>query len=342
MSFKTVQPGDPAWLKDAFAHLGLAEIDGPGSNETILAMFEASGHPEVRDDATSWCAAFVNWIAEKNGMADTGELTAQSFLKWGSKATKARRGDVVVIKRGTKSWQGHVFFWLAEDGDYIWGIGGNQGKGGAVTVSRFPKAKLMGIRRPPAAADAPVPKPRPEFPDYPEELVLAIQTALWDKGYKQVGLRDGDYGTDTRTAIQAFETDNHLAETGVPTGEILAAILASEPRVLAPERTGASPAEVREQVPEAKASWFAKVGSFWGMIAAGVAAAFNWITETFKGLFGHFGSARELVRPIVEIAGDIPPWAYALVVAGGMLWLYLQSRRAVAISDAAFKTGERR
>lgn len=342
MSFKTVQPGDPPWLKDAFAHLGTTEKPGRESNELVLEMFEASGHPEVRDDETSWCAAFVNWIASRHGIAGTDQLTAQSFLKWPGKVAKPRRGDVVVIKRGTEAWQGHVFFWLAEEGESIWGIGGNQGKIGAVTVSKFPKAKLLGIRRPPAAADAPVPKPRPEFPDYPEELVLAVQEALWDKGYKQVGLRDGEYGSDTKAAILAFETDHHLPPAGIPTGDILAAVLASEPRVLSPERTGASPAEVREQVPEAKASWFAKVGSFWGMIVAGVAAAFNWLVENVSGIFGQFRGARDLVRPIIEIAGDIPPWAYALIVAGGMLWLYLQTRRAVAISDAAFKTGERR
>ena len=335
MSFKTVQPGDPPWLKDAFAHLGTTEKPGKESNELVLSMFEASGHPEVRDDETSWCAAFVNWIADRHGIAGTGALTAQSFLKWGTKASRPRRGDVVVIKRGTEAWQGHVFFWLAEEGESIWGIGGNQGKIGAVTVSKFPKAKLLGIRRPPVAADAPVPKPRPEFPDYPEELVLAVQEALWDKGYKQVGLRDGDYGSDTKAAILAFETDHHLPPAGVPTGDILAAILASEPRVLSPERTGASPAEVREQVPEAKASFLAK-------IVAAVAGLFSTIFAFVGGIVEHIGGAREWVRPIIEVAGDIPGWAYALAVAGVALWLYLQTRKAEVKSTEAFQSGERR
>ncbi len=325
MSFKTVQPGDPAWLKDAFSHLGLAEIPGVDHNQAIVDMFADVGFPEVTADETSWCAAFTNWVAKRAGLPTTGKLTARSFLEWGSDATNdPQRGDFVVIKRGTEKWQGHVFLWLGDDGDRVWGIGGNQGKVGAVTVASFAKSGLLGIRRPPIAAEA-----------YPEPLVRAVQTALWERGYKQVGMIDGDYGRDTRGAIVAFELDHDLQPTGKPTHEILARILAAAAKPVSEIRAEASPAEVREAVPEAKASWQTQLLAFWGLIVSAISGAIAFITE-------NFAEARRMVQPLLNLFGDVPVWVYVMILAGGLLAVWWRARAATIGQVAAFRSGARR
>jgi uncharacterized protein (TIGR02594 family) len=339
MSFKTVQPGDPAWLKDAFSHLGLAEIPGVEHNQVILDMFAEVGFPEVDADETSWCAAFANWVAKRAGLPVTGKLTARSFLDWGEDdSADPKRGDFVVIKRGTEGWQGHVFLWLGEDGDHVWGIGGNQGKVGAVTVSPFKKASVVGIRRPPplgsvaTPAAPPVGEPREV---YPASLVKAIQEALWAKGYTAVGLADGEYGTDTGGAISAFQIDHKLPLTGKPSPELLASILEAAPKQVSEVRAGASPAEVRETVPEIKKTWWAQVVALWGMVASAIGGVFSFVT-------GNVQQARDQVAPLLDMLGDIPPWAYIAAVAGGLLFLWLQTRSASKAQVAAFKSGARR
>lgn len=338
MSFKDLQPGDPPVLRTAFSLLDLREIAGPEHNPDIVRMFAEIGHPEVKDDETSWCAMLVNWSLWKNGIAGTGKLTARSFLDLGEPVTKPRRGDVVVIQRGNSNWQGHVFFWLASDGDYVWGIGGNQGKFGAVTVSRFPKSKILGIRRAPAAAvtDAPpVPLPRPDLPDYPEALVEAVQRALRDRGYPQVGQVDGQYGPDTRGAILAFEADHGLPLVGEPTGAILAAILAAPVKAPAPERSSATPAEVRDKVPEVKASWQSKVAALWGMIGtAGVTAA-GFIAD-------NIAEVKTRVQPVLDVFGDVPWWGYAALFLVGFWFIWQRTRKSELAQVAAFQSGERR
>lgn len=338
MSFKTLQAGDPPVLKHAFALLDLREIAGPEHNPDIVKLFVEAGHPEVRDDDTSWCAAFANAMIGRAGGKGTGMLTARSFLSWGESVTKPRRGDIVVIQRGNSNWQGHVFFWLASDGDYVWGIGGNQGKFGAVTVSRFPKSKILGIRRAPAAAvtDAPpVPLPRPDLPNYPEALVEAVQQALRDRGYPQVGQVDGQYGPDTRGAILAFEADHGLPLVGEPTGDILAAILAAPVKAPAPERSSATPAEVRDKVPEVKASWQSKVAAFWGMICTFIVTAAGFVAD-------NIAEVKTRVQPVLDVLGDVPWWGYAVIFLVGFWFIWQRTRKSELAAVAAFQSGERR
>jgi uncharacterized protein (TIGR02594 family) len=331
VSYKTLQPGDPPVLRQAFACLDLREIAGPEHNPDIVKLFVEAGHPEVRDDETSWCAAFANAMLKRAGIAGTGQLNARSFLSWGKRTDRPRRGDVVVIKRGTSNWQGHVFFWLGEDAQYVYGIGGNQGKFGAVTVSKFAKAKLLGIRRAvQAGAEAPAPEPA-RSPD----LVEAVQRALREHGYPQVGQVDGQFGPDTRGAILAFEADNGLELRGEATAEILAAILAAPVKPPAPERSAATPAEVREKAPEVKATWQSKLAAFWGMICTGIATAIGFVSE-------NIGEVKERVQPVLDVFGDVPWWAYGLLFVVGF-WLVWQRIKASEQGQIdAFRSGDRR
>ncbi len=137
---------DPEWLKLAWADHGQKEIKGSRDNPLVVQYFKDVGHGWVKDDETAWCAAFVGSCLARAGLPHTGSLAARSYLQWGSKTTRPKRGDIVVFKRGNSSWQGHVAFYLGSDSKYVYVLGGNQSN--MVKVSRYAKSKLLGYRAP--------------------------------------------------------------------------------------------------------------------------------------------------------------------------------------------------
>jgi uncharacterized protein (TIGR02594 family) len=136
---------DPPWLRAAFDMLGTREIAGSKHNPKIVALFKDVGLRGITDDETAWCAVFVGSMLKKGGMPCLQSAAARSYLEWGKKTDSPKRGDVVIIKRGT-GWQGHVFFFLGIEGGKIVGIGGNQSN--SVSVSSFTLRDLLGYRTP--------------------------------------------------------------------------------------------------------------------------------------------------------------------------------------------------
>ena len=111
-----------------------------------------TGVDPVRID---WCAAFVNAVLAELGIPGSetvsdAPLTAKSFLHWGRKVGHPRRGDIVVLPRGTEAWQGHVGFYygtVKKNGrTYYQVLAGNQSN--AVTIALYPAWKAISIRRP--------------------------------------------------------------------------------------------------------------------------------------------------------------------------------------------------
>lgn len=102
-----------------------------------------------------WCAAFVNAVLKENGYSTSASvhdhpLLARSFTYYGTKVSEPRQGDIVVLKRGTESWQGHVGFYLrteVKDGvpHYVL-ISGNDRN--SVTINSFPVSRVVAVRRP--------------------------------------------------------------------------------------------------------------------------------------------------------------------------------------------------
>lgn len=136
--------------------VGLKEAAGPTSNAHVLAMLQLdAGWP--KDDATPWCSAFVNYIAWLLRLPRSKSLAARSWLTVGTPidARDASPGfDVVILKRGTDDGPdvldapGHVGFFAGlegERGEWVQLLAGNQGD--AVTVQRFPFARVIGVRR---------------------------------------------------------------------------------------------------------------------------------------------------------------------------------------------------
>lgn len=95
---------------------------------------------------TEWCGAFVAYILEQQGMPlPEWPLWSRSYLDWGIEATEPRYGDLVIFERTDSTWQGHVGFYIADQGDGILVLGGNQND--QVQYSKYPKSLLLGIRR---------------------------------------------------------------------------------------------------------------------------------------------------------------------------------------------------
>lgn len=155
-----VRPNDPPYLRAAFSVLGLSEIAGARHEKRVLAMYPASGHPEIHDDETPWCAAYIGWSLEEGGLTGTHSLLAISYAKYGAALDRNKRiprGAIAVWKR---TGGNHVNFVLDDDGTYVTCLGGNQDnrRGGGVTISRRRKDEALAYRMPPGVS---VPKPAP-------------------------------------------------------------------------------------------------------------------------------------------------------------------------------------
>jgi uncharacterized protein (TIGR02594 family) len=167
MSARVVHADDPKYLKAAFSVLGLSEIAGEEDAPQILAMYAACGHPEIRRDEIAWCAAYVGWALHRGGLKNTGSLLAISYAQYpGRSFTRddtIPRGAICVWPR---SGGNHVNFALADLGDTILCIGGNQGngRGGGVTIAKYAKDRLKVAVLPTAVAapKGPLTKPKSE------------------------------------------------------------------------------------------------------------------------------------------------------------------------------------
>ena len=255
----------PTPLDIARGYLGTRELKGSADNPKIMEMYRAVGHDWVEHDEVAWCAAFVGNCLEKAGIPSTRKLNARSYLTWGEKVAsveQAQEGDVVVFTRGAKSSEGHVAFFLKTAGTQVEVLGGNQSDG--VTVARYPKARVIGIRRALAASV----QARPEL--------RVIQQQLKDLGYYEVGTIDGHYGPRTRAAVLAFRADNGLALSPDVDVQLVEALQHGKPRAISAARA--------EGVPQG--SRIVKAAN--GQIATGVV--------------GMAGVAASVVAPAVETA----------------------------------------
>lgn len=165
--------------------------------------------------------------------------------------------------------------------------------------------------------------------------VTKVQTQLKALGYTEVGDIDGKVGKMTKTAILAFRNENDLPLVNYIDAAMLAALWTAKPRELAPSRVEATPAVVREQVPEAKAANQSKLGAW----ILGVPAAIGTVVT---GVLDNLDGARGYLEPVKQFASDIPTWAIFATVAGAAFFIWQRSQKAEQAASEAFKTGERR
>lgn len=154
----------PIWLKNALGEIraGVFEVSGPASNPRIIEYRRlAKVTVEGEDSVVAWCAIGANAMFEMAGIAGTRSTLARSFTRHPSFEKRAGPclGAVTVLKRpGGAAWQGHVGFYVGEDGLFYYLAGANQQDGW--TVGGFQKSRLVGFYwpkghpRPPAPWDA--------------------------------------------------------------------------------------------------------------------------------------------------------------------------------------------
>lgn len=169
-----------------------------------------------------------------------------------------------------------------------------------------------------------------------EHRVKLAQTYLRNLNYMPIGDVDGKIGQFTTDAILSYRTAKGLP-LNTDIDFLLMGTLASddEPRQFADKRANATPAEVREKVPEAAANWKSKITGFFLGIPAAIVAFVN-------GVLDNFPTAKSWIDPIKDILGDIPPWAYAVGVVGIGVFLWRTGSRGEQASVEAIQTGARR
>lgn len=110
-----------------------------------------SGIQETADgwEAVAWCAAFVNWCLAKAGCPHPDFAAAKDWIDFGTPLAHPQKGCIVVFRKLADhgSSTGHVAFYLHDEGDQVWVVGGNQS--GSVRKQHYPKEKIRGFRWPP-------------------------------------------------------------------------------------------------------------------------------------------------------------------------------------------------
>ena len=88
-----------AMIRFASQYIGLQEIVGDKHNPIIVQMFKDIGFEWIRDDETSWCSCFINWVAFQVGCSMSNALDARSWLNIGERIFNPKPGDVVIFWR---------------------------------------------------------------------------------------------------------------------------------------------------------------------------------------------------------------------------------------------------
>ena len=143
----------PPWMPLAYAELGQHEIGGSRTNPKIAAYFRRAGHPEISDDETPWCAAFVGAMLEQSGIRGSRSLAARSYMNWGVEMGKPSFGAITVLSRGGDPSLGHVGFLVGSTSTTVTLLGGNQSD--AVSTATFDRSRVLGFRLP-SAAEIPI------------------------------------------------------------------------------------------------------------------------------------------------------------------------------------------
>ena len=154
---RDLQPTIPStipWLQEAFGLRGTSEHVGPGSNREIIDWANDLKLKGYNDDDIPWCGLFVGHCVGSQlpeEVLPVNPLGARNWAKFG-RETKPTFGAVMVFWRKSKaSFEGHVGFYWAEDGDAFHVLGGNQSN--AVTITRVGRDRLLNARWPLTAPD---------------------------------------------------------------------------------------------------------------------------------------------------------------------------------------------
>lgn len=131
----------------ALHQYGLHETD-----ERTKRYFTEIGFTEENwaNGSTPWCAAFVGWVLKLAGYKYLKTLHARDYLDiYPSQTTDTPMlGDICVFWRGISDdgSKGHVGFFVAENNELVYVLGGNQRD--QICIRAYPKDKLLGYVKP--------------------------------------------------------------------------------------------------------------------------------------------------------------------------------------------------
>lgn len=137
----------PPWLHKALSCIGIAEVQGKGDNQVILAMGKACGGMIAREyvhDDIAWCKMFTEYCLVSTGFHGVDSLWALDNLKVGTTLKGPAVGALACKKR---PGGGHTFIVLGKDaGGRIVAVGGNQGD--RVSRATFDPGEIVGYNWP--------------------------------------------------------------------------------------------------------------------------------------------------------------------------------------------------
>lgn len=153
---RLAKPGDPFWLLEAFEEEGVKEIPGEQDDPRVMEYLKTVDSTGTLKDDHGWCSAAHKFVmAIKSHFPCKGiTAAARSWLTWGIKLKKPKRGCSVIFWRGSPDgWQGHITHFLekgigAKGGKWLC-YGGNQGN--AFKASWYSANRVLGMRWPPIA-----------------------------------------------------------------------------------------------------------------------------------------------------------------------------------------------
>lgn len=140
------QEGDPAWYSIAWGERGQKEHRGATDDNQRILQYQTACVYNPKDEEIPWCSSFANWVIKQAGIRGSGDARARSWLTWGQKLDRPRRGAITVLTRPGSETNGHVAFYVGEEGGRLKLLGGNQEN--QVKISYYDKSRLLGYRWP--------------------------------------------------------------------------------------------------------------------------------------------------------------------------------------------------
>ncbi len=128
--------------------MDIAEFPGESHNNPRITLYHSTTTGGAAPDEVAWCSSFVNFCVERAGLQGTDSKAARSWLQFGVKVPrpKWRTGDIIVFKRGTSTWQGHVGFLVDTSGSRPRVLGGNQSDRLCIATP-YPYSAILSVRR---------------------------------------------------------------------------------------------------------------------------------------------------------------------------------------------------
>lgn len=133
----------------AIAELGVHETPGKDATPRIV-LYAAHTTLKATSDEVAWCSSFANFSTDIACFPGTHSAAARSWLDWGVKLDAPILGCIVVFERKDAANPNAAHVAICDHPDISNGIirvvGGNQGN--AVSIARYPVAKVLGYRSP--------------------------------------------------------------------------------------------------------------------------------------------------------------------------------------------------